>query len=102
MEFSELTTDVEAAIAAAYDSKLPIKQQRHIEEHLTYIRKKLKGENSLIQPIEAAIIVIQQRNAGRKSLLQRALEWVGEHIVAAIIVAVIAAVILAKFFGIGA
>lgn len=58
---SLLTVDVEASISKAYDASLPAKVQEQICAHLAYILRKLKEPNSLIEPVRAALVVMQGR-----------------------------------------
>jgi len=58
---SELTTDVEASIAKAYDTALPAKGQEAVRKHLAYILPKLREPNTLIAAIQAALVALQGR-----------------------------------------
>jgi hypothetical protein len=60
-EKSELTVDVETSIAKAYDTALPTQEQESVRRHLTFILPKLKEPNTLIAPVQAALMAIQSR-----------------------------------------
>jgi len=92
-EKSELTVDVEASIASAYDTALPAKEQESVRRHLTFILLKLKEPNTLIAPVQAALIAIQSRPTAK--------QWY-EHTAAKVIGAVLLALVIAgltKLFG---
>lgn len=74
---SELTVDVEASIAMAYDTALSAKEQEQIRQHLSFILPKLKEPNTLIEPVRAALLAMQNRTA-QKPLYARvgAIVWV--------------------------
>lgn len=78
---SELTIDIEASIAKAYDSKLPSCEQKAIREHLSFILPKLKEPNTLIEPIKQALAAIDSR----KSWYEKPLGVLAISIVGAII-----------------
>ncbi|MCX7219649.1 MAG: hypothetical protein NTY70_12150 [Burkholderiales bacterium] len=59
---SELTVDVEASIAKAYDTGLPKSEQQKVREHLAFILPKLLEPNTLIAPTRAALVAMQSRS----------------------------------------
>lgn len=85
-ENSELTVDVEASIAKAYDAALPLTEQEKVRRHLTYILPKLRKPNTLIAPIQAALVTMQGRPAAK--------QWY-EHAVAKTIGGICTALVIA-------
>jgi hypothetical protein len=60
---SELTVDVEASIAKAYDTALSAKEQEQIRQHLSFVLPKLKEPNTFIEPVRSALLAMQSRPA---------------------------------------
>lgn len=85
-ETSDRTVDVEASIAKAYDTGLPAQEQESVRRHLTFILPKLKEPNTLIAPVQAALMAIQSRPVAK--------QW-HEHTAAKVIGGVLAALVIA-------
>jgi hypothetical protein len=85
-EKSELTVDVEASIAKAYDTALPTQEQESVRRHLAFILPKSKEPNTLIAPVQAALMAIQSRPVVK--------QW-HEHAVAKVIGGVLLALVIA-------
>lgn len=83
---SELTVDVEASIAKAYNTALPMKEQEAVREHLAYILPKLRGPNTLIEQIRAALGALQSRTPGKP--------W-HEHVVVRVMGGIVLALVIA-------
>lgn len=83
---SELTVDVEASISKAYDVSLPTKEQELVRSHLAYMLPKLREPNSLIVPVQNALVAMQGRGSGKK---------IHEHLVVRIIGSLVFALVVA-------
>lgn len=58
---SELIVDIDNSIRNAYDSSLSIAEQKAIREHLAFALTKLHEPNTQIEPVKAAIIILENR-----------------------------------------
>lgn len=82
---SELTVDVEASIAKAYDTALPANEQEAVRQHLVYILPKLREPNTLIVPIQAALLVLQSRAPAKRWQDHSVIKVVGGILLALVI-----------------
>jgi hypothetical protein len=83
---SELTVDVEASIAKAYDTALSAKEQEAVRQHLAYMLPKLRDPNTLIAPIQAALVALQSRVPAK--------QW-HDHLMAKVIGGIVFALVIA-------
>lgn len=84
---SELIVDVDVSINKAYDSSLTAAEQKAVREHLAYILPKLREPNTQIEPIKAALGVLDAR-------VGKPLPWF-QRPVGVVVLAVIGSVIAA-------
>ena len=84
-EKSELTVDVEASIAKAYDTALPAQEQESVRRHLAFILPKLKEPNTFIAPVQAALMAIQRRPVIKQWHEQTAAKVIGGVLLALVI-----------------
>jgi hypothetical protein len=75
-----------ASIAKAYDTALPAQEQEAVRRHLAFILPKLKEPNTLIAPVQAALMAVQSRPVVKQ---------LHEHAVARVIGAVLLALVIA-------
>jgi hypothetical protein len=87
---SELTVDVEASINKAYDSNLSVAEQKAVREHLIYILAKLREPNTTIEPIKAALVVLDSRFRAAPPWFQRPFGVVVLAVIGSVIAAGIA------------
>lgn len=87
---SELTVDIDASICKAYDASLPPDEQEAVRQHLAYILTKIREPHTQVDPIKAALAVIDAREQKMLTWFQRPLGVVTLAVIGSVIAAGIA------------